>query len=120
MKDPKKLDLPGSFSFLLIHAVGIAGPLLVGFSWKLVGLCALLYYTRMAATTIGYHRYFSHRSFKTSRAFQFVLAVLAETSAQKGVLWWASRHRVHHKFSDLPGDTHSPKEGFFHSHMGWI
>jgi stearoyl-CoA desaturase (delta-9 desaturase) len=80
----------------------------------------LFYYLRMAATTIGYHRYFSHRTFKTSRVFQFLLAFAAETSAQKGALWWAAHHRDHHRYSDMEGDIHSPKKGFWWSHVLWI
>ena len=76
---------------------------------------------RTFAVMAGYHRYFSHRSFKTGRVFQFILALLAETTGQKGVLWWAAHHRNHHKFSDLPWDWHSPvQKGFWHSHLGWI
>jgi stearoyl-CoA desaturase (Delta-9 desaturase) len=71
--------------------------------------------------TIGYHRYFSHRAFKTSRPFQLVTAFFAMTSAQKGVLWWAAHHRDHHKYSDGPLDLHSPSQsGFWWSHVGWI
>ena len=71
--------------------------------------------------TAGYHRYFSHRSFKTSRVFQFVIAFMAMTSAQKGVLWWAAHHRHHHRFSDQEEDLHSPTLfGFFWAHIGWI
>jgi stearoyl-CoA desaturase (delta-9 desaturase) len=117
---PRKLDLVTSIPFALVHVAAIAGVFLVPFSWKLVALAVALYYARMAATTIGYHRYFSHRSFKTSRAWQFVLAFLAETSAQKGALWWAAHHREHHRYSDLPGDPHSPKLGFWESHVLWI
>ena len=116
----EQIDWVNCVPFLLVHVAAVAGALLVGVSWKLAGLCAALYFVRMAGTTIGYHRYFSHRSFKTSRAFQFVLAFWAETSAQKGVLWWAAHHRVHHRFSDLECDVHSPKQGFFWSHVGWI
>jgi stearoyl-CoA desaturase (delta-9 desaturase) len=75
----------------------------------------------MFGVTAGYHRYFSHRAFRTSRAFQLVLAVLAMTSVQKGVLWWASHHRLHHKESDQPGDVHSVvRDGFWWGHVGWI
>jgi stearoyl-CoA desaturase (Delta-9 desaturase) len=74
----------------------------------------------MAGTTIGYHRYASHRAFRTSRFFQFVLAFWAETSAQKGMLWWAAHHRNHHRYSDQPEDVHSPQRGFWWSHVGWI
>ncbi len=115
-----RIELVSCIPFLLVHLAALVGALLVPFSWKLVGLCVALYYGRMAFTTIAYHRYFAHRSFRTSRAFQAVLAFLAETSAQKGVLWWAAHHRVHHRYSDLPGDPHSPKLGFWESHVLWI
>jgi stearoyl-CoA desaturase (delta-9 desaturase) len=92
-----------------------------GLRWQWVVLAVASYYLRMFAVTAGYHRYFSHRSYKTSRVMQFVLAFLAMTSAQKGVLWWAAHHRHHHKYSDQKGDVHSPvQRGFWFSHVGWI
>ena len=92
-----------------------------GIQWEWVLLAVGSYYLRMIAVTAGYHRYFSHRSFKTSRVFQFILAFLAMTSAQKGVLWWAAHHRHHHKYSDQEEDVHSPlKRGWWFSHVGWI
>jgi stearoyl-CoA desaturase (delta-9 desaturase) len=75
----------------------------------------------MFALTAGYHRYFSHRSYKTSRVFQFILGLLGTLAVQKGPLWWAAHHRRHHKYSDQEGDVHSPvREGFWWSHIGWI
>src|SRR5262245_22871923 len=81
--------------FFLVHLVAVAGAIWVGFSWKLLLLAVALYYVRMFGVTAGYHRYFSHRTFRTSRVFQFLLALLAQSSAQKGVVWWASHHRLH-------------------------
>ena len=105
---------------LAIHLLPLAA-LWTGATWQDWAVCAALYFVRMFAVTAGYHRYFSHRTFKTSRAFQFVLAFLAQTSSQRGVLWWAAHHRNHHKFSDLPWDIHSPiQRGFWYSHIGWI
>ncbi len=78
--EDEKLDLWNSIPFFAAHAVAIVAPFFLPFSWKLVALAVLLYYARMAGTTIGYHRYASHRGFKTSRAFQFVLAFWAQTS----------------------------------------
>jgi stearoyl-CoA desaturase (Delta-9 desaturase) len=104
-----------------VHVLAIVGIALTGLSWSGLALCVALYVPRMFFVTGGYHRYFSHRSYKTSRWFQFVLALGATFTAQKGVLWWAAHHRVHHKLSDLPGDLHSVKQsGFWWSHMGWI
>jgi stearoyl-CoA desaturase (delta-9 desaturase) len=83
-------------------------------------LLAVTFWARMFGITAGYHRYFAHKTYKTSRAFQFVLALLGTTATQKGPLWWASLHRIHHRESDGPGDVHSPKQGFWYSHQGWI
>jgi stearoyl-CoA desaturase (delta-9 desaturase) len=75
----------------------------------------------MFAITAGYHRYFSHRAFKTSRAFQLVLAVIGTASMQNGPLWWASWHRRHHKHADTALDPHSPGHvGLWRSHLGWV
>jgi stearoyl-CoA desaturase (delta-9 desaturase) len=120
---PKKklnLSLTEVVPFALCHVV-ILGAFYTGVTWQAWALCFGLLFVRMWGVTAGYHRYFSHRTYKTSRVFQFLLAFLAQTTAQKGVLWWASHHRNHHKHSDQVGDTHSPVlEGFWYSHMGWL
>ncbi|MEM9727968.1 MAG: acyl-CoA desaturase [Myxococcota bacterium] len=106
--------------FILSH-LAVFGAFWSGVTTQAVTLCIVLFFVRVWAITAGYHRYFSHRTYKTSRAMQFVLAFLAQTSSQKGVLWWASHHRVHHKHSDQPGDVHSPVlDGFIWAHLGWI
>lgn len=106
--------------FVFMHLACIA-VLFVGISLPAVLLCVGLYALRMFGLTAGYHRYFSHRSFKTTRVFQFVLALLGTMAVQKGPLWWAAHHRRHHKYSDQEGDVHSPvQEGFWWSHVGWI
>jgi len=118
---PRPLITRGNaIAFFGIHLATIAA-FWLPFSWGLVALAVGLYLIRMFAITAGYHRYFSHRSFKTSRAFQFVLAVLGLTSMQKGPLWWAAHHRHHHRHSDQPEDIHSPhQDGLYWSHMGWV
>jgi stearoyl-CoA desaturase (delta-9 desaturase) len=83
-------------------------------------LCAANYAIRVFGITGGYHRYFAHKTYKTSRWFQFVLAWIACSATQKGPLWWAGTHRRHHRYADQPGDPHSPSEGFYHAHQGWI
>ena len=75
----------------------------------------------MFAITGFYHRYFSHRSFQTSRAMQFIFAVIGASSVHRGPLWWAAHHRKHHRHSDTEHDVHSPHHhGFWWSHVGWI
>ena len=116
----KKVRWVQSIPFWLCH-VAVLGAIWSGVTWQAVVLCVALLVVRTWGVTAGYHRYFSHRAFKTSRVFQFFLAFLAQTSAQKGALWWAAHHRVHHKLSDQPGDVHSPVlEGFVYSHVGWL
>ena len=106
--------------FLLVHLAAL-GVFFLGFSWKGVALCLGSYYLRMFAITAGFHRYFSHRAYGLGRVPQFLLAFLGQTAAQRGVLWWASNHRHHHRYSDRPEDIHSPiQRGFWWSHMGWI
>ena len=117
---PVKFDWPHSIPFFAVHAVALFA-IFTGFHLRDVLACVGLYYVRMWALTTGYHRYFSHRSFQTSRAFQFVLAFIGCTAAQKGPLWWAAHHRHHHRASDQPDDIHSPiQRGFWWSHVGWI
>jgi stearoyl-CoA desaturase (delta-9 desaturase) len=106
--------------FLLLHA-SVLLVLTVPFSLSMIGWLAGSYFLRMFGVTGGYHRYFSHRSFKLNRFWQFCLAFLAQTSGQKGALWWAAHHRDHHLYSDRKEDLHSPvHEGFWWSHLGWI
>ena len=115
-----RLDWSGAIPFILCHLVAFAA-IWTGVPWQALVLAAVLYFVRMWGITAGYHRYFSHRAFKTSRVFQFVLAFIAMSSSQRGVLWWAAHHRRHHKHSDHPGDLHSPVlDGFWHSHVGWL
>jgi stearoyl-CoA desaturase (delta-9 desaturase) len=110
-----------SIPFFGVHLAALIGVFLVGWHWWYPVAALVAYFARMTFVTIGYHRYFSHRSFKTSRWFQFVLAFLAESSAQKGALWWAAHHRDHHKYSDQPLDIHSPRQkGLWMAHVGWI
>lgn len=105
--------------FAVMHLMPL-GILWTGITLRDALLCAALYVARMFFVTAGYHRYFSHRAFKLSRFWQFVFAVGATSTAQKGVLWWAAHHRHHHKHSDQPEDVHSPRRGFWWSHVGWI
>jgi stearoyl-CoA desaturase (delta-9 desaturase) len=108
------------YAFAALHLVCLAG-IWIHPTWEAVAVGVSLYVIRMFGITAGYHRYFAHRTYKTSRVFQFILAFLGTASAQKGVLWWAGHHRNHHKYSDQPEDLHSPTlRGFWWSHMLWF
>jgi len=115
-----QVEFVGNLPFLILH-LGCLLVFWVGVTPIAAWIGFLLILPRMFGLTAGYHRYFSHRSFKTSRFFQFVLAFLGAMSIQKDPLWWAAHHRNHHRYTDTTRDVHSPHVyGFFWSHMGWV
>ncbi|GAB2492039.1 acyl-CoA desaturase [Arenimonas alkanexedens] len=118
-EDPDQIDWLRVVPFIALHLACLA-VFWVGFSWFALAVAAALYAVRMFAITGFYHRYFSHKAFRTSRPVQFAFAVVGAASVQRGPLWWAAHHRHHHRFADTEQDIHSPRHGFFRSHMGWF
>jgi stearoyl-CoA desaturase (Delta-9 desaturase) len=119
-EDKKQVDWLRVVPFILLHA-GCLLVFWVGWSPVAVIIAIVLYLIRMFAITGFYHRYFSHKAFKTNRLWQFVFAVIGNASVQRGPLWWASHHRHHHRFADRDNDVHSPlQHGFWWSHIGWL
>ena len=120
LETSRSIDWARVVPFLLMHAICLL-VFVVGFSWAAFIVGVVLYLVRMFAITGFYHRYFSHRTFKTSRAGQFIFGLLGASAAQRGPIWWAAHHRHHHHYSDRPEDVHSPvQHGFWWSHMGWF
>lgn len=118
--DPKKVDWLRILPLIVMHLMCLA-VIWVGWSWAAVWVALALYLVRMFAITGFYHRYFSHKAFKTNRFWQFVFAVMGNASVQRGPLWWAAHHRHHHRFTDQEQDVHSPsRHGFWWSHIGWL
>jgi stearoyl-CoA desaturase (delta-9 desaturase) len=117
---PDRFEWRRCLPFIFVHA-GCLAVFQVGWSWTAVSVAAALYLVRMFAITGFYHRYFAHRTFRTSRTAQFVFAVLGNTAVQRGALWWAAVHRHHHRHSDQEEDVHSPSlTGFWWAHIGWM
>lgn len=115
-----RIDWLRTAPFIGMH-VACLGVIWTGASWFAVGVAALLYAVRMFALTGFYHRYFSHKAFRTGRVVQFVFAAIGACCVQRGPLWWAAHHRHHHRHTDTPEDPHSPRQhGFWWSHMGWF
>ncbi len=111
---------PSAIPFVATHLVCL-GAIWTGVPLRALVVASVLYVVRMWAITAGDHRYFSHRTYKTSRVMQFLIAFLGQTSAQRGVIWWAAVHRHHHLHSDTEHDVHSPRHhGFLYSHVTWI
>jgi stearoyl-CoA desaturase (Delta-9 desaturase) len=118
--DHDDIIYPGTIPFILVHLACFAA-IWTGVTTTALVIAGVLYVVRMFGVTAGYHRYFSHRSFRTSRAGQLLLALVAQSSAQRGILWWAAKHRHHHRHSDSADDVHSPRHhGFWYAHLGWI
>jgi stearoyl-CoA desaturase (Delta-9 desaturase) len=117
---PDGVNLVRCIPFIILH-LGCFAVIWVGWSWFAVGAAVFLYFIRMFAVTGIYHRYFSHKTYSTSRFGQFILALWGATTVQRGALWWAYHHRHHHQHSDEEEDAHSPHvHGFWWSHIGWI
>ena len=105
--------------FLILHLACFA-VIWVGWSPIAIIIAISFYALRMIGITAFYHRYFAHKAFKAGRATQFIFALIGSAATQRGPLWWASHHRHHHHYSDTDKDIHSPKKGFFWSHVGWF
>ncbi|MGB6905864.1 MAG: fatty acid desaturase [Methyloceanibacter sp.] len=118
--DHDDIIYPSAVPFVLMHVACLAA-IWTGVTLEAIVLGVALYWLRIFAIGAGYHRYFSHRAYSTSRVFQFILAFAAQSTSQKSILWWAAKHRHHHLHSDTGRDVHSPRhKGFIYSHMGWI
>ena len=117
---PDGVNFVRCIPFIVLH-LGCLGVIWTGWSWFAVWTAVVLYFVRMFAVTGIFHRYFSHKTYSTSRFGQFLLALWTGTTVQRGALWWAYHHRHHHQHSDEPEDAHSPHvHGFLWSHIGWI
>ncbi|MDA0578059.1 MAG: acyl-CoA desaturase [Verrucomicrobia bacterium] len=120
MVGEETIGFPEAYSLITMHLLLLTIPL-VGVSAPALVVLVFTYFLRVFALTGGYHRYFSHNSYRTSRFFQFVLGFLGASAAQLGPLWWASHHRHHHNHSDQLTDVHSPRhKGLFYAHLGWL
>jgi stearoyl-CoA desaturase (Delta-9 desaturase) len=115
----ERVNVRSSVPFFLLHLLPLLA-FVTGVTMTAAMLLLVTFFGRMFFITAGYHRYFAHRSYKLRRPAQFVMAFGGGTACQKGVLWWAGYHRRHHRFSDTARDVHSPRKGFWWSHVGWI
>ena len=115
----ERVNVGSSVPFFLLHLLPLLA-FVTGVTTTAVVLLLATFFGRLFFITAGYHRYFAHRSYKLRRSAQFVMAFGGGTACQKGVLWWAGYHRRHHRFSDTARDIHSPRKGFWWSHVGWI
>ncbi len=121
-RGPRAVDERPSWpalGLLAFHLVPLLA-IFTGVTWTSAILCLVLFSGRGWFITAGFHRYFSHRSYRIGRVGQFLLAFGGTSAAQHGPLWWASHHRIHHRFTEGENDPHSPSKGLLWSHMGWV
>ncbi|TKB51864.1 acyl-CoA desaturase [Ferrimonas aestuarii] len=121
LEDPhsRRFNLVRCLPFIMLH-VSVIAVFWVPASAFALAIAAVLYVVRAFALTAFYHRYFAHKAFRTHRWVQFVFAFIGASAAQRGPLWWSGHHRQHHAHTDKEGDLHSPKDGFWWSHMLWF
>jgi fatty-acid desaturase len=114
-----KLNWQTTGVFGLLHVGAIAA--LFMFSWRSLAVAVVLYWISVGfGISLGYHRLHTHRSYKVPRVLEYLLAVFGTLTLEGGPIFWVATHRIHHSKSDLPGDPHSPRDGAWWSHMGWI
>ncbi|MCX6632868.1 MAG: fatty acid desaturase [Candidatus Solibacter sp.] len=113
------LNMFTAFVLVCFHVGAVAA--LFMFSWKALAVAVVLYYITVGlGISMGYHRLHTHRSYKVPLWLEYVFATCGAMTLEGGPIFWVATHRMHHQFSDLPGDPHSPRDGAFWSHMGWI
>jgi stearoyl-CoA desaturase (delta-9 desaturase) len=112
-----RFNWPQILWFALIQLAVVLAPFT--FSWSGMVICGILYLLVGFGITLGYHRLLTHRSFQTPRVVEYILTVLGSLATQGGPLQWVAIHRMHHQNSDDEGDPHSPREGFWWSHVLW-
>ncbi len=115
-------ERPNFFTALVLAVLHVgAVAALFTFSWKAVLITAVLYWMTIGwGISLGYHRLHTHRSYQCPRALEYFFAVCGALTLEGGPIFWVATHRIHHAKSDQMGDPHSPRDGAFWAHMGWI
>src|SRR6266704_1050935 len=115
----EKLNKTTTIVLLLLHLGAIAA--FFKFSWVNLALAAFLYWVTVdLGISLGYHRLHTHRSYKVPQWLEYFFAVCGALTLEGGPIFWVATHRVHHQLSDKEGDPHSPHDGGFWAHIGWI
>jgi len=119
LSDHQAMNWPTITALSLFHVGAVAA--LFMFSWQAVAVAAFLYWLAIGlGISLGYHRLHTHRSYKTPLVLEYFFAVCGSLTLQGGPISWVATHRVHHQNSDQAGDPHSPRDGGWWAHVGWI
>ena len=115
----QKLNWTICVVLVVLHLGALAA--LFMFSWRHLLIAAVLYWMGVGlGISMGYHRLHTHRSYKLPAPLEYFLAVCGTLTLQGGPIFWVATHRIHHQFSDRPGDPHSPHDGAWWAHIGWL
>src|ERR1700730_7119609 len=117
--DSRKINWTNSIAFGLFHLGAVAA--LFMFSWPALAVALFLFWACTGlGISMGYHRLHTHRSYQIPRVLEYFFAVCGSLTLEGGPIFWVATHRLHHQKSDQPGDPHSPRDGAWWSHVGWI
>ncbi|MCI5108655.1 MAG: fatty acid desaturase [Candidatus Pacebacteria bacterium] len=114
----RNLNIPVVLAILLVHVMAAIAPFY--FSWSALLVFLVLTPISTLSVTLCYHRLLTHRSFDTPKWFEYLLTIVTTLSWQGGPMTWVGNHRIHHKYSDMEGDPHTPNDGFSWSHLWWM
>ena len=115
----ERLNWPTTIAMVFFHLGALVG--LYFFTWKLFLITVLLYWaTTGLGISLGYHRLHTHRSFKVPTWLDYTFAVCGALTLEGGPISWVATHRIHHQKSDQLGDPHSPRDGAWWAHVGWL
>ncbi len=119
MPNRQRLNWLTTVVLILLHMGAVAA--LFMFSWRVLAVTAFLYWMTIGlGISMGYHRLHTHRSYRVPLLLEYFFAVCGSLTLEGGPIFWVATHRLHHQKSDLPGDPHSPRDGAWWSHVGWI
>jgi stearoyl-CoA desaturase (delta-9 desaturase) len=117
--EPRKINWTNSIAFGLLHLGAVAA--LFVFNWKALAVALFLFWMCTGlGISMGYHRLHTHRSYQVPLALEYFFAVCGTLTLEGGPIFWVATHRLHHQKSDQPGDPHSPLDGGWWAHMGWL
>jgi fatty-acid desaturase len=117
--EPEGLNWPTTIVLAILHVGAIAA--LFMFSWKTLAVAVFLYWmTTGLGISMGYHRLHTHRSYKVPVFLEYFFAVCGALTLEGGPIFWVATHRIHHQKSDQEGDPHSPRDGAWWAHVGWL
>ena len=115
----QRMNWPTAVVFAILHLGALAA--LFMFNWRFLAISVAIHWMTVGfGISLGYHRLHTHRSYRVPLALEYFFALCGALTLEGGPIFWVATHRIHHQKSDQPGDPHSPRDGAWWAHMGWI